>query len=256
MNPNKDDRVFFRFKELKNPNIEYHAHYSPPGKIVGENHWLSLTAWPDGSTHFHRDSAWNIFRENTTFDNILRVLRSYNILDIIHSEGKPDFSDYEKWPDHKFLKELSLHPEWLDREDIARWRLIYLIKTAGEANSRKGREAQENLKYHLIPLRQSGSKSYPVNLRGGLFLLKDLAKFLGKKCKQTLVYYERHERNELTDDDYMELQYWAKTEEPRILDMPKEDVLELVFRPVLYAEIILSKKLYLSLSTLKTKLYK
>ena len=179
------NRVGFRFKDLNNPNIEYVAFYCPRS-ISGEEHSLDLTLQP-GAKGILRNRAWTIFRENATFNNILEGMRTYDIHDIMATTGKPDFSDYNKWTDINFLKELSKHSEWLVFiETFAATRLCVLLKTAQVANNKKAKEVADNLHDWLIPGRRSGSKSYPENLGGCLFLLKDLSKYISRKCRSFL----------------------------------------------------------------------
>jgi hypothetical protein len=242
------DRLSFRFKDLKNPTIEYHASFTPDS-MPKKKHWFNIYIQPSHKYIF-RDEAWTIFRENTKFEDIYEGARTYDIHDVIHATGIPDFYDYKRWTDTKFLRELSLHPEWLYySETHASERLIFLLKTAQVANSKKSREALEDLQDYLIPRRQSGMKSYPVNLRGWLFLLKDLSKHISGKCRSFLRYCDINDR-------YVDLQEWAETEEPRIVGIPRKDLDVLIDRPARFAEIILCQELYVSLSALRSELYK
>ena len=124
--------ISFRFNDLKNPSIKYSAHYIS-GRIPEQR--LHIDTIQSGSTIlFSRNEAWTKFHENATFDDILEGLRTYDIHDVAASADIPDFTDYQKWTDRKFLKQLSLYPEWLAYETGATTRLIFLLKTVQVAN--------------------------------------------------------------------------------------------------------------------------
>lgn len=239
-------QIYFHFKDLKNPTIEYAAHYVSRG-ITGE--WFSIQIL-GSSTNFYQDEAWTIFRENATFDDIFKGLRPYDIHDIAHS-GVPNFMDYQKWTDRKMLKELSLHPEWLAYDTGATTRLIFLLKTAQVANSDKAREAKENLDQCLIPKRPGSLKSYPENFKEALFLSEKLSKYISSKCRRFL----RDGEGAITNE-YVELQEWGKTEEPRIVSESLDSLSFLVRDPVPFAEKKLAQELYVSVGSLKAALYK
>ena len=243
-----DYQIFFHFKNAKDPSIEYAAHYLPKG-LTGE--WFSLHIQPGGSSIYQK-KAWTIFQENATFDDIFEGLRTYDIHDIIHSLGKPNFSDYKKWTDIKFLEELSEYPEWLIFiETFAATRLSFLLKTAQVANSVKAKEARENVKDYLIPKRQGKLKSYPVNLQEGLFLLEKLSRHISSKCKSFLSGEAVGDVNK-----YDDLQEWGKTEEPRIVGESLDSLSLLVHDPVTFAEKKLAQELYVSVGSLRVALYK
>jgi hypothetical protein len=237
--------ISFHFKDLKNPSIEYAAHYVSGGIPEQRFHVDILQSRP--TILFSRNEAWTKFHENATFDDIFEGLRTYDIHDVAASSGIPDFTDYQKWTDRKFLKELSLYPEWLDYETGATTRLIFLLKTIQVANSDAARKARENLKQCLIPTRPGKRKSYPENLEEGLFILKDLSKYIGSKCRGFL-------RDGDIPDEYLELQKWGKIEEPRIVGMLPKDLALLVYSPVSFVEARLSKELYVSIASLKSAL--
>jgi hypothetical protein len=182
---NRDDRVSFSFKNIINSEIVYEAFYAPPSRQWDETeHWLGITEKPKMFPHYHRDKAWKIFLDNATFEDILCSAKGFNIYDVIHQEGTPDFNDGRKWTDKKFFEELAIHPDWLAFPKTgALNRLIFLIRVAGEANSKKADQTAKNMKDYLIPKRPGGVKSYPVNLYGCYYLLNRLAKHISNSCK-------------------------------------------------------------------------
>ena len=246
-----ESHIFPHFKDLRNPTIEYTAHYVSRGIV---KHRFHVQIIQSGQTIlFTQNKAWAKFRENATFDDILKGLRTYDIHDIAASPfGVPDFTDYQKWTDRRFLRELSLHPEWLAyNETGTTTRLIFLLKTARLANSDVARAAKENLKQCLIPNRPGSLKSYPENLQEGLFLLKDPSRYIGSKCRRFL-----RDGEGAISDEYVEIQEWSKKEEPRIIDMPPKDLALLVCKPALFAERAVCKELYVSIASLKSALSK
>jgi len=150
----------FHFKNLRNPEIEYEAHYVSQG-ITGK--WFDIQT-DSGNTHFYEDEAWAIFRKNAEFDDIFKGLRPYDIHDIARF-SKPNFRDYQKWSDREFLRELSLHPDWLAYPETgATTRLISVVKTARITNTDEAREARENLQECFIPKRPHRNRTIPENL--------------------------------------------------------------------------------------------
>jgi len=241
---NPQGQIFFEFKNQKDPGIEYAADYVSEG-ITGP--WFSVTVKPGGKS-FSQKKAWEIFRKNATFDDVFKGLRTYDIHDVVVSQGKPDFFDYQKWSDRKFLRELGLHSEWLlYPETNARTRMISLLKTTQVENSDKAREVRENLKQCLIPKRPGKCASYPENLEEGMFLLKDLSKYIASQCRDFLC-------GEDVNKKYTDLQEWGKEEEPQIVDMSLGDLVLLIYKPALFAQRKLSKKLFVSPASLKSAL--
>ncbi len=258
----KDDRVCFRFKDVNNNGISYEAGYYPQS-ITGDTHVLDLTQMPGSFPHFYGQDAWELFRNNATFNDILDAERSYHILDVIHQLGrKPYFEDYNVWTDQKFLTELSKHPDWLAMPETgALQRFIFTTRTANEANSDKSTEAINNLKDYFIPKRPGGAKSLPVNFAGVLYLLTDLAKHLRSRCMDC-----PRTDHDTGQYDYESILEWAQGDEPRIHDailntLPKsishQDKLRLLIaKPKEFAETILAADLRMSPSSLRLALYK
>ncbi|MCX5806586.1 MAG: hypothetical protein NT010_11055 [Proteobacteria bacterium] len=244
---NRDDRVSFSFKNINNPNIGYAAGYSPPTQWDNGEHWLDLTETPKMFPHFYHKEAWQIFYDNATFDDILVAAVGENILDVMHREGLPDFDDHKKWTDKKFLEELSRYPDWLQMiETGALDRFIFMMKTAGIANSKKAEQVCNNLKYYFIPKRPGGSKVYPVNLHGCYYLLKMLSKHISKKCNEFIKAGDNLDRQSFQE----------YTDESRVTDISVYDLDILLSQPTQYAKKLLEKELYVSMESLKKELKK
>lgn len=258
----KDNRVHFHFTDLHKEGVSYDAGFYP-WTMGGEKNWLDLTQMPGSFPHFYREEAWELFRNNAMFNDILDAESSYHILDVIHQRGSiPDFENYDVWTDQRFLAELSKHPDWLAMPETgALQRLIFTMRTANEANSDRSTETIKNLRDYFIPKRPGGAKSLPVNLSGILYLLTDLAKHLRSLC----MYCPRTD-HDTGQYDYVSILEWAQEDEHRIYEAilntpPKnishEDKLRLLMtKPTELAETILAADLRMSPSSLHSALYK
>lgn len=281
--------TFNFFDKNRDTNIRYLAKYDTDLSIdiTCEAYERSKSQLPHVEKRGKAVDPWAIFREHATFNSILRGLDLYAVRTRQDTKNKPD-NYYRTWkptvyefpgnedrnvPKHDIqtittdyaaiLRNIAdnpdvllYHQDTLDGFVMLLWAAKTGVMPPYMKETRE--EIKQMLSKYLVPKHPSGKTIFPQGYESARVLLKSLAKHLSKKCltilKKETIESDKGDTFD-TDQAYRNLGYdtlmsWGKSSEPRIIQLNRRCLYDLIHSPAYYADQLLQKELSVGLRTL------